>query len=90
MIPVINKPTWVYKETATDYIITNSLLHRTIDTGIIRLDILDNFPIFLPVEIGKRNLLIIQCQNIWSSIIGTSLIKKTLPIALMNNLLELD
>ena len=32
----------------------NSLLHRAIDTGIIRLDILGHFPIFLIVETGKR------------------------------------
>ena len=48
-VPVINKPTRVTKNTATaiDHIITNSLLHRTINTGILKLDILDQFPIFL-------------------------------------------
>ena len=46
---VINKPTRVTKNTATaiDHIITNSLLHRTLNTGIIKLDISDHFPIFL-------------------------------------------
>ena len=40
-VPVINKPTRVTKNTATaiDHIITNSLLHRTINTGIIKHDI---------------------------------------------------
>ena len=37
LIPVINKQIPVRKNTPTtvDHIITNSLLHRTIDTGII-------------------------------------------------------
>ena len=49
MVPVINKPTRVTKTTVTaiDHIITNSLLYRTIDTGVIKLDISDHFPIFL-------------------------------------------
>ena len=37
LVPVINKPTRVMKTSATaiDHIITNSLLHRSIDTRII-------------------------------------------------------
>ena len=56
MVPVINKPTRVTKNTATtiDHIITHSLLHRTINTGIIKLDISDHFPIFLIAETEKR------------------------------------
>ena len=59
MVPVINKPTKptrVIKNTATaiDHIITNSLLYRTINTGIIKLDVSDHFPIFLIAETKKR------------------------------------
>ena len=56
LVPVINKPTRVTKNTATaiDHIITNSLLHRTINTGIIQLDISDHFPIFLIAETERR------------------------------------
>ena len=48
LVPVINKPTRVIKLTATviDHIITNSLLHRTIDTGIINLDFSGHILIF--------------------------------------------
>lgn len=48
-VSVINKPTRVIKNTttATDHIITKSLLHRTIDTGMIKLDISDYFDMFL-------------------------------------------
>ena len=55
-VPVINKPTWVAKNTATaiDHIITNSLLHRALNTGIIKLDISDYFPIYLIAETKKR------------------------------------
>ena len=59
MVPVTNKPTKptrVIKNTATaiDHIITNSLLYRTINTGIIKLDVSDHFPIFLIAETKKR------------------------------------
>ena len=56
LVPVINKPTRVTKNTATaiDYIVTNSLLHRTINTRIIKLDISDHFPIFLIAESERR------------------------------------
>ena len=56
MVPVLNKPTRVTKNTATaiDHIITNQLLHRTINTGIIKLDISNHFPIFLIAETEKR------------------------------------
>ena len=55
-VPVINKPTRVTKNTATatDYIITNSLLHRTINTAILKLDISDRFPIFLIAKTEKK------------------------------------
>ena len=56
MVPVLNKPTRVTKNTVTaiDHIITNQLLHRTINTGIIKLDISNHFPIFLIAETEKR------------------------------------
>ena len=56
MVPVLNKPTRVTKNTATaiDHLITNQLLHRTINTGIIKLDISNYFPIFLIAETEKR------------------------------------
>ena len=48
-VSVINKPTRVIKNTTTaiDHIITKSLLHRTIDTGMIKLDISDHSDMFL-------------------------------------------
>ena len=53
---VINKPTRVTKYTATaiDYIITNSLFHRKINTGILKLDISDLFPMFLIAKTEKK------------------------------------
>ena len=56
MVPVINKPTRVTKNTATaiDHIITNSLLHRAINTGILKLDISDHFPISLIAKTEKK------------------------------------
>ena len=56
MVPVLNKPSRVTKNTATaiDHLITNQLLHRTINTGIIKLDISNHFPIFLIAETEKR------------------------------------
>ena len=56
LAPVINKTTRVTKSTvtATDHIITNSILHRTINTGIIKLDISDHFPMFLIAKTEKR------------------------------------
>ena len=55
MVPVLNKPSRVTKNTATaiDHLITNQLLHRTINTGIIKLDISNHFPIFLTAETEK-------------------------------------
>ena len=55
MVSVINKSTRVTKITATaiDHIIKNSLLHRTVNTGIIELDISDHVPIFLIAETEK-------------------------------------
>ena len=56
MVPIIIKATRVTKNTATaiDHIITNSLLHRTINTGIIQIDISDHCPIFLIAETERR------------------------------------
>ena len=55
-VPVINKPTRVTKNTATAiyHLITNSLLQRTINTGILKLDISDHFPIFLIAKTEKK------------------------------------
>ena len=48
MIPTINKPTRVTRQTAStiDHIITNSLMHTGFKSGIIKTDISDHFPIF--------------------------------------------
>ena len=48
LVPVSGKPSRVTKNTATDidHITTNSLLHKTINKGIIKLDILDHLLIF--------------------------------------------
>ena len=56
LVSVINKPTRVTKNTATavDDIIANSPLHRTINKGIIKLNISDHFPIFLIAETERR------------------------------------
>ena len=56
LVTVINKPTRVTKNIATaiDHIIANSLLYRTICTRIIKLDISDQFPIFLIAETEKK------------------------------------
>ena len=55
-VPVINKPTGDTKNTAIaiNHITTNSLLHRTINTGILKLDSLDHFPIFLIAKTKKK------------------------------------
>ena len=57
MVPVIKKPTRVTKNTVTaiDNIIIKLLLHKTINTWVIKFDILDNFPLFLIAETEKRN-----------------------------------
>ena len=59
LVPIINKPTkrtLATKNTATaiDHIITNSLLHNTMNTGIIKHDVSDHFPIFLVAETENR------------------------------------
>ena len=48
MIPTINKPTRVTRQTASaiDHIITNSIMHTGFKSGIIKTYISDNFPIF--------------------------------------------
>ena len=55
-VPVINKPTRVTKNAATaiDHVITNSLLHRTLNTGILKLNISDHFPIFFIAKTEKK------------------------------------
>ena len=55
-VPVINKPTRIKKNTVTaiDHIITNSLLHRTINARIFKLDTLDHFPIFLVAKTERK------------------------------------
>ena len=56
LVPVINKPTRVTKITATalNHIVTNSLLHRALNTGITKIDISDYFPILLIAETEMR------------------------------------
>ena len=56
MVPVINKLNRVTKNTVTaiHHIVTNLLLHSTINKGIIKLDISDHLPIFLIAEAEKR------------------------------------
>ena len=55
LVPVINKPTRVTKNTATAIdILIQTHLYRTINAGIIKLDISDHFPIFLIAETEKR------------------------------------
>ena len=48
MIPTINKPTCVARQTAStiDHIITNSIMHSGFKSGIIKTHIYDYFPIF--------------------------------------------
>ena len=56
LVPVIDKLTSVTKNTANalNHIITDSLIHGTINTGIIKLDVSDHFPVFLIAETEKR------------------------------------
>ena len=46
LIPTVNKPTRVTRNTATaiDHIITNSIINAEFKTGIIQTDISDHFP----------------------------------------------
>ena len=48
LIPTVNKPTRVTRNTATaiDHIITNSVINGELKAGIIKTDISDHFPIF--------------------------------------------
>ena len=52
MMPVINKPTHVNKNTATaiDHIFINSVTATKFKTGILKLDISDRFPIFFVAD----------------------------------------
>ena len=55
IIPTINKPTRVTRKTATaiDHILTNSFIDIIIKTGIIKFDVLNDFPIFLFIPLEK-------------------------------------
>ena len=66
LIPLTNKPTRVTRTNATavDHILTNAFLNKQIETGIIKTEISDHFPIFLitdPITLSeiknKRTLL---------------------------------
>ena len=48
MIPIINKPTRVIRQTASaiDHIITNSIMYTGFKSGITKTDISDHFPVF--------------------------------------------
>ena len=48
LIPTVNKPTRVTRNTATaiDHVITNSVINAEFKKGIIKTDISDHFPIF--------------------------------------------
>ena len=52
MMPVINKPTHVNKNTATaiDHIFINSVTTTKFKTGIIKSDISDHFPIYFAAD----------------------------------------
>ena len=52
MIPIINKPTRVTNKSATaiDNIFINSLYNNSLETGIIKTDISDHFPIFMAIN----------------------------------------
>ena len=53
LIPTINKPTRVTRNTATaiDHIITNSVINAEFKTGIIKTDISNHFPIFFTLNV---------------------------------------
>ena len=55
MIPTMSKPTRVTRKTATaiDHILTNSFIDTTYETGIIKSDVLDHFPIFFFISSEK-------------------------------------
>ena len=57
LVPVINKPTRVTRRNATaiDHIITNSFFQTKLETGIIKCDISDHFPIFMITDNKKLN-----------------------------------
>ena len=66
LIPLINKPTRVTRTNATaiDHILINAFLNKQIETGIIKTEISNHFPIFLitdPITLSeiksKRTLL---------------------------------
>ena len=48
MIPTVNKPTRVTKQTASkvNHIITSSIIHTGFKSGIVKADIFDHFPFY--------------------------------------------
>ena len=63
MMPVINKPTRVTKDTATaiDHIFINSVTTAKFKTGIIKSDIPDHFPI---IFVADYNIHINKQRNV--------------------------
>ena len=57
LIPVINKPTRITKTNATliDHILTNDFVNTDSSTGIVKIDILDHFPIFFITSVQFFN-----------------------------------
>ena len=53
MVPVINKPTRVTKDTATDidHMFTNSIINTEIKSAILKADISDHFPILVVAKV---------------------------------------
>ena len=66
MIPIINKPTRVTKTLATaiDNIFINSFFNDSIETGIVKTDISDHFPIFVAIKDFNTSNFPIRNQNI--------------------------
>ena len=55
-IPLIDKPTRVYKNSAAiiDNILTNCVFDNTLQKAIIKSDISDHFPIIFTIQTGKN------------------------------------
>ena len=67
-IPIINKPTRVTNHNATiiDHILTNTF-NRKIDSGILKVDISDHFPIFftskaIKIKASKDPVFVMKCD----------------------------
>ena len=52
MIPTINKPTWVGKNSATaiDHIRANCIVDRQFKTAVLKTDVTDHFPIAMALK----------------------------------------